>query len=470
LLSFLTALRQARLLVLIALLGLLTSFSARASVGVVLNESLDESMDRITGTGHTAVYFSNICPESPIRLRLCRPGELGSVMSTYINIGEDLPYEWNIVPLNIYLYGVEDPKYRSLFGSNQIKQLLEARYRDGYLSALCTTDPCQTSSKAEWREMVAATMIRSVYIFAVDTSEAQDLEIISKFNDGPNKNNFNGVTRNCADFTRAVIDSYFPGAVYRDVLNDFGMTSPKAVAHTFTRYALRHPESNFRVMHFAQVPGTINRSREVRSGTEELVRSKKFIIPMAIFAYQAVPFVAGSYLITGRFNPEHTFEKYPALDSNPDVITREQFIGTAAEWKQYKKSYTAALQRNKSLIDSHDLSHFFKYLDQEGTASLEDNGSVWMTVTENNEPLKVGLSANNALAAASNPQLAYKFFLVRTGNELKSPKHGRETMQEFHKDWSALQQSSNTMGASLSLALAAVPAKADPIKTVATAK
>jgi hypothetical protein len=58
LLSFLTALRQARLLVLIALLGLLTSFSARASVGVVLNESLDESMDRITGTGHTAVYFS----------------------------------------------------------------------------------------------------------------------------------------------------------------------------------------------------------------------------------------------------------------------------------------------------------------------------------------------------------------------------------------------------------------------------
>jgi hypothetical protein len=29
---------------------------AYGSVGVVLNESLDESMDRITGTGHTAVY------------------------------------------------------------------------------------------------------------------------------------------------------------------------------------------------------------------------------------------------------------------------------------------------------------------------------------------------------------------------------------------------------------------------------
>jgi hypothetical protein len=55
----------------------------------MLNELLDESVDRITGTGHTPIYFSNICPDSPVRLRFCSPGELGSVMSTYINIGED---------------------------------------------------------------------------------------------------------------------------------------------------------------------------------------------------------------------------------------------------------------------------------------------------------------------------------------------------------------------------------------------
>src|SRR5260370_37624322 len=86
------------------------------SVGVVLNESLNESMDRITGTGHTAIYFSNICPDSPVRLRFCRPGELGSVMSTYINIGEDQAFGWNIVPLSVYLYGVEDPRNRPIFG------------------------------------------------------------------------------------------------------------------------------------------------------------------------------------------------------------------------------------------------------------------------------------------------------------------------------------------------------------------
>src|SRR5262249_23632624 len=56
---------------------------ASADIGVVLNESLDEDFDRISSTGHSAIYFSRICPESPVTLRLCRPGELGSIMSNY---------------------------------------------------------------------------------------------------------------------------------------------------------------------------------------------------------------------------------------------------------------------------------------------------------------------------------------------------------------------------------------------------
>jgi hypothetical protein len=38
----------------------------------------------------------------PKELRFCRPGELGPVMSTYINIGEDQAFGWNIVPLSVY--------------------------------------------------------------------------------------------------------------------------------------------------------------------------------------------------------------------------------------------------------------------------------------------------------------------------------------------------------------------------------
>src|SRR5881628_3747636 len=97
---------------------------ANGDVGVVLNESLDSSLDRITGTGHSAVYFSRICPDSPVKLRLCGPGEHGSVMSNYINIGEDQSFEWNVVPLNVYLYGVEEIQNRPIFGSYKIKHVL----------------------------------------------------------------------------------------------------------------------------------------------------------------------------------------------------------------------------------------------------------------------------------------------------------------------------------------------------------
>src|SRR5260370_13116465 len=91
------------------------------------------------------------------------------------------------------------------------------------------------------------------------------------------------------------------------------MTSPKAVARSFTRYAVRHPESNLRVLHFAQAPGTIKRSREVRAGTEQLYRSKKFLIPMLLFADPAVPAVAGSYPLTGPFHPGPQFHAQSAV-------------------------------------------------------------------------------------------------------------------------------------------------------------
>jgi hypothetical protein len=419
---------------------------AYGSVGVVLNESLNESMDRISGTGHTAVYFSNICAESPVKLRMCRPGELGSVISTYINIGEDQAFEWNVVPLNIYLYGVEDPQNRPIFGSYRVKHALEERYREKYLTGLCESAACRTSYKSEWREMVAATMIRGVYIFEVDTTEEQDRAIIAKFNDTPNKSNFNGITRNCADFTRGIINTYFPRAVSTDYINDFGMTSPKAVARTFTKYARRHPESNFRVLHFPQVPGAIKRSSEVRAGTEQLYRSKKLLLPMAVFLPHELPFVVGSYWLTGRFNPQRTFEKHPA--SGADALAaavspeREQLLGTSEEWKDYRRKMKTIVKDNQENFEQDELAHFFKNLDKDGTVELDGDGSAWMDVSKNGEPLRLGVSASNALAADSNALLAYKLMLARNKTVLKSAKHRRETMAEFKQDWTRLQRAS----------------------------
>jgi hypothetical protein len=322
------------------------SAPASADAGVVLNESLDTSVARITGSGHSAIYLSRVCPDnSPVKMRLCRAGEQGSVVSNYTTLGEDQPYEWNIVPLSVYLYGVEDPRNRPLVSSKEIKAALEDRYREKYLAGMCEGKECRTSNGAEWREMVGATLERSLYIFVVKTSVEQDRALIAEFNARANHNHFNGVTRNCADFTRLMLNTYYPGAVKPDYINDFFITSPKAAAHSFAKYGDQHPELDLRVLHFAQVPGTIKRSYECRSGTEEIYHSKKFLIPLGVFAWQGIPAAFSTYVLTGRFNPEHQYEAHASVDAaGPDDVFFEEPDGGADGGEE-----TAAAVRVKTI-------------------------------------------------------------------------------------------------------------------------
>jgi hypothetical protein len=455
---------SAACLFVLALAVLLTP-RARADAGVVLNESLDTSVARITGSGHTAVYLSRICPDgSPVKMRLCMPGEQGSIVSNYTTLGEDQPYEWNIVPLSVYLYGVEDPGDRPLVSSKAIKAALEERYRDKYLAAICTGQRCRSGKSSEWREMVAATLERSMFMFVVKTTVEQDRALIAEFNSLPNVNHFNGMTNNCADFTRRVMNVYYPGAVKPDYLNDFFMTSPKAVARSLTHYAEKHPESDFRVLHFAQVPGTIKRSSECRSGTEQLYHSKKLVIPLAYLAWQGVPAVAASYAITGHFNPEHQFEAHPSSDAAgsasdasldigdgytvsvqelavEDTLERETIVGTKDEWKQYQDRFDATVDeaiRKEVIPDRMYLKSVFKKLGAGSTISADANGALWMNFRGDERPLHVGVSASNVFAADSDGQFAYQIILARMAGELKSPKHSRETMMEFKQDWTLL--------------------------------
>jgi hypothetical protein len=452
-------------LVLAAAFALATRASADA--GVVLNESLDTGVARITGSGHSAIYLSRICPDnSPVKMRLCRPGEQGSVLSNYTTLGEDQPYEWNIVPLSIYLYGVEDPANRPLVSSKAIKAALEERYRKNYLTGICEGERCRTSNSAEWREMVAATLERSMYMFVVKTSVEQDRALIDEFNSLPNANHFNGMTNNCADFTRRVLNTYYPHAVKTDYLNDFFMTSPKAAARTFTHYAQEHPELDLRVIHFSQVPGTIKRSSECRSGTEQLYHSKKLAIPLAVFAWQSIPAVTASYVITGRFNPEHQFEAHPSvdaagtddnsllLDEAPQGYTvsiqelaaeqklaNEKIVGSKDEWKDYNEQFGAIVNQaiHEELIpDRGYLKRVLKKVGDADQLSVDADGSLWIILLSQPTPERVGLSASNIFDSDSDAQFAYQIVLARMEAELSSPKHSRETMLEFKLDWAML--------------------------------
>jgi hypothetical protein len=313
--------------------------------------------------------------------------------------------------------------------------------------------------------MVGATLIRSVYIFVVNTTVEQDLDLIAEFNALPNRNHFNGVTRNCADFTKRIINTYFPHATHPDYINDFGMTSPKAIARSFTHYADRHPDTRFRVFHFAQLPGTIKRSSECRAGTEQLYHSKKLLVPMLIFADHELPIVAASYVLTGRFNPEHELDKHPTAEATEighqiqlakaekdkarakqlemvENHERARVVGTSEEWKEYRAAFDSITEEaiHEEIMPGRGyLNHFFEHFDKVGTPIADGDGALWMEISDGGETYKVGLSADNILASGSDSRMAYELILARAEHVLKSPKHGRETMLEFRRDWALLQ-------------------------------
>ena len=175
---------------------------------------------------------------------------------------------------------------------------------------------------------------------------------------------------------------------------------------------------------------------------------------MVIFADHELPAVAASYILTGRFNPEHEFEQRPAVEKNsarPGPLMavspqeRTWAVGTSEEWKEYRRAFDSIVRedlRDEVIHDRKDLDRFFKHLDQAGTPLVDEDGASWMQISENGESYKVGLSAGNVLAQDSDPQLAREFLLARINHVLKSPKHSRETMLEFRQDWAALQRAS----------------------------
>src|SRR5690349_519304 len=82
---------------------------SRGEVGVIVLEPVG-ALGFFTRVGHSGIYFSNICPDgSPVKMRLCVPGEHGGVVSKYSPLSEHEDYDWAIVPFDEYMHGFTTP-------------------------------------------------------------------------------------------------------------------------------------------------------------------------------------------------------------------------------------------------------------------------------------------------------------------------------------------------------------------------
>src|SRR6202000_1884674 len=211
---------------------------ARADVAVLLEEPYSYD-GAFAGTGHAAVYLSNICAESPVALRRCLPGESGVVISRYHRIAG---YDWIAVPLYPYLYAVGKPEDIPLFADVKLEAALRDRYRRLNYEQMIPDGPEGETPPGDWYELIGSAYDRTLYAVQLPTTARQDAALLPRYNSRANLMSCKFVTNNCADFVKDVVNFFYPKAVRRGVISELDVSPPKHAAKTFVQYAEKHPD------------------------------------------------------------------------------------------------------------------------------------------------------------------------------------------------------------------------------------
>src|SRR3979490_2852779 len=104
---------------------------ARADAALLMEEPYGE-FGAFNPTCHAAIYLTLICAESPTRLRPCRAGEPGAVISRYHKIDG---YDWLASPPVPHLYPVERVQDVPSTADAALEASLRDRYRRQHLLA-----------------------------------------------------------------------------------------------------------------------------------------------------------------------------------------------------------------------------------------------------------------------------------------------------------------------------------------------
>jgi len=266
----------------------------------------------INPTGHAAVYLNHVCADSPTHLRVCRAGELGVVISRYHKVGG---YDWLAIPLVPYLYAVEQVDDVPSTANAALVAKLRDDYRRRHLEKIVPDVPAAVAAgeedagaaggvpKGDWIQLVGASYDRKIYGFQIETSREADEHFIAEYNDKRNVSHFNLFFRNCADFSRSLLNLYYPHSIRRNYFVDLGITTPKQVARSLSKYAKRNPDLDFSTFVVPQVPGTIDRSHRINGVVEAMLRSKKYVVPLVVLNPQLTAGMIVAYLADGRFTP-----------------------------------------------------------------------------------------------------------------------------------------------------------------------
>ena len=399
---------------------------------------LEEPYGRLgffTATGHAAVYLSGVCAETPLVLRPCAPGESGVVISRYNGVGK---YDWVAIPLVPYLYAVERPEDIPLFADAKMTAFLRDRYRRKYLQAIAPDARNGETPAGNWYELIGSSYDRTIYGFEIETTRKQDLALIKKLNSSANVSHFHTASRNCADFVKDIINFYYPKALHRSVFADVGITTPKQMAKTMTRFSARHPEIQFSRIVTAQVPGSMSRSTTAHGVVESFFKSKKYIVPSAVVSPIFAGCVAGVYFTTGagHFEPARNASIFVAGRAAESQVDREDIKAYKAQLKHY-------LAGAYPEISAEHVEKAWAKLQSKAQPALDSQGHPVLEMRIGEKFVQVGVSASNIMNGDAPPELVRQLLEARLGSELRHPSPHSIAESEVYRDWNLLQRAAS---------------------------
>ena len=311
--------RQLYRLFLLPLLGAVcTAMPLRASVALFMEDPYGH-LGSWSPTGHAAVYLDNVCAVTPTQLRRCQPGETGVVISRYHHVHHD---DWLAMELIPYLYAVDNRKDAPTSLRNRDEEaVVREKYWREHLTSLIPPGEDGNAPKGNWTQLVGSLFDRNAHVFEAPTTQDEDDRFIAEFNARANKSHFNFFFHNCADFSRAVLNIYFPHAIHRNYIADFGLTTPKQVAKCLVKYGKTHPETPVTQYRLDQVDGGIARSHRIRGVSESLLKKKRWLVSLLVVEPEVIGVAAVAYVTTGRAKFQDNAPLFPPAEENAAAAT-----------------------------------------------------------------------------------------------------------------------------------------------------
>jgi hypothetical protein len=259
-------------------------------------------LGHVSSTGHAALLVDSLCSDDHIHMRWCGAGEDGAVVSRYKGIDG---YDWLAMPPGPYLFAVDSSDEIPITASIAEVNRLRVEYRTNHPGSF-ERDPADDG----WIQLLGASYRRRIICVHVHTTLAQDERLMQWLNRRPDRTHFNFFFSNCADFAREMLDILFPRAIHRNILFDFGMTTPKQLESSLHHYAMRHPELGYEVYELPQVQGNIPRSGRLYGVTESFVKSKPYLLPVAVLD----PIGIGSVAALGIADHRYVVKAAPRVE------------------------------------------------------------------------------------------------------------------------------------------------------------